>query len=287
MTKQISVLLATRGRTVALSKSIESMVNLAQDPESLEFMFALDRDDDVGKHHFIHKLNPWLDEQKVSYRALTFDPMGYIRLNQYNNKMAAQAQGQWFVIWNDDAIMETQDWDAEILKYQDQFRLLAFHTHNEHPYSIFPILPRKWYELLGYISPHPTQDGWLSQQAYLLDIWERIPVWVTHDRYDLTGNNLDVTFQRRAMLEGKPSDPADFHSVEQINLRHKDCAILATYLRNSLGYDMSFFERVMNGLQDPWEKLAKNDINRQMVQFKNPHQHFANSGQEPTQVNTA
>lgn len=279
MTKHISVLLATRGRTVALSKSIESMVNLAQDPKAIEFLFALDRDDDVGKNHFVYKLKPWLDEHAVSYKALTFEPMGYIRLNQYNNKMASQAQGHWFVIWNDDAIMETQGWDAEIARYDDKFRLLAFHTHNDHPYSIFPILPRKWYELLGYISPHPTQDGWLSQQAYMLDIWERIPVWVTHDRYDLTGNNLDLTFQRRAMLEGKPSDPLDFHSVEQINLRHRDCAILATYLRNNLQYDMTFFERVMNGQQDPWEKLAKNDVNRQMVQFKNPHQHF---GDQPT-----
>jgi hypothetical protein len=262
------------------------MVNLAKDPQSIEFLFALDRDDDVGKNHFIHKLKPWLDERAVSYKALMFEPMGYIRLNQYNNKMASQAQGDWFVIWNDDAIMETQDWDAEIGRFDGLFRLLAFHTHNDHPYSIFPILPRKWYELLGYISPHPTQDGWLSQQAYMLDIWERIPVWVTHDRYDLTGNNLDVTFQRRAMLEGKPSDPLDFHSVEQINLRHRDCAVLATYLRNSLGYDMTFFERVMNGQQDPWEKLAKNDVNRQMVQFKNPHQHFNSQPTSQDKVNT-
>jgi hypothetical protein len=29
--------------------------------------------------------------------------------------------------------------------------------------------------------------------------------------------------------------------------------------------------------QDPWEKLAKNDVNKQMVQFANPHTHFNDS----------
>jgi hypothetical protein len=54
------------------------------------------------------------------------------------------------------------------------------------------------------ISPHSVQDGWLSQQAYMLDIWERIPVWVLHDRADITGNNNDATFRERASLEGRP-----------------------------------------------------------------------------------
>jgi hypothetical protein len=275
--KDISVLLATRGRTETLSRSLASLVNLADDVNRIELLLALDRDDDVGRHHFQHHVRAWLDDRGITYSAMLFEPLGYIRLNQYNNKMAARAQGHWFVIWNDDAVMETPGWDTVIMQHRDLFRLLAFHTHNDHPYSIFPILPRVWYDLLGYISPHPTQDGWLSQQAYMLDIWQRIPVWVKHDRYDLTGNNNDPTFQRRAMLEGKPSDPLDFHSVEQIELRHRDCARLATYLRNTLGYDMTFFERVMSGQQDPWEKLAQNDVNRQMVQFANPHTHFAKS----------
>jgi hypothetical protein len=271
----ISLLLATRGRTAALDRSVHSIFEKAAAPNRIQMLFAFDRDDTVGLGHWQQELQPWLDQKGYHYTAMKFDPMGYIRLHIYNNKMANHAKGEWFVIWNDDAIMETQDWDREILKYQGNFKLLAFHTHNDHPYSIFPILPRKWYELLGYISPHPTQDGWLSQQAYMLDIWQRIPVWVTHDRYDLTGNNLDTTFKERAMLEGNPGDPLDFHSVQQMDLRHRDCAKLATYMRNSLGQDMSFFENVFKGKQDPWEKLAKNDVNKQMVQFENPHKHFA------------
>lgn len=270
----ISLLLATRGRTDALGRSIRSLFELADNPHRLEILFAFDRDDEVGKTYFSQELQPWLDQHRYHYTAMLFDPLGYIRLHLYNNKMAEKARAPWLVIWNDDAVMQTQSWDTEIVKYSGSFRLLAFHTHNDHPYSIFPIVPRKWYELLGYISPHPTQDGWLSQQAYMLDIWQRIPVHVLHDRHDLTGNNGDETYKNRAMLEGKPNDPSDFHSVEQMELRHKDCAKLAAYMHNDLGMDLTFFNNVFNGTQDPWEKLAKNDVNRQMVQFDNPHTHF-------------
>jgi hypothetical protein len=169
--------------------------------------------------------------------------------------------------------METGGWDQEIMTHDGEFKLLAFHTHNDHPYSIFPIVPRKWLDLLGYLSPHQISDAWLSQQAYMLNIWERIPVDVLHDRHDLTGNNGDETFQNRPMLEGNPSSPVDFHSMTQMDLRHRDCYKIATYLRTQ-GCDLSFFDRVFLGEQDPWEHLAKNDVNKQMVQFKNPHTHF-------------
>jgi hypothetical protein len=273
----IELLLATRGRTSALLTSVKSVFELADNPSRCKLFFAFDRDDTVGQEFFKQEIQPWLDQNQYPYTAMLFDPMGYACLNVYNNKMASFGSAPWLVIWNDDAIMQTQGWDTEILKYRNEFKLLAFHTHNDHPYSIFPILPRKWFDLLGYMSPHQAQDAWLSQQAYMLDIFERIPVWVEHDRYDLTGNNGDDTFKNRVMHEGNPENPLDFHSVQQMALRHKDCTKLAAYLKNVCNQDMTFFENVFTGKQDPWEKLAANDVNSQMVQFANPHTHFAKS----------
>ena len=270
----IAILLATRGRTNSLGRSIRSMIEMADNPDRLQLMFAFDNDDEVGTTYFKQELQPWLEEKEISFFAVKFERQGYHRLHVYNNKMVEYTNSHWLMIWNDDAVMETQGWDTEIMKYQDQFKLLAVHTHRDHPYSIFPILPRKWYDLLGYISPHSVQDGWLSQQAYMLDIWERIPVWVLHDRADITGNNNDATFRERASLEGRPFDEADFHSRTQIDLRHKDCEKLAVYMQ-SRGISVEFFANIFRGTQDPWEKLAQNDINKQMVQFDNPHKHFA------------
>jgi hypothetical protein len=271
----IAILLATRGRTVSLGRSIQTLVGLADNIKRVQLMFAFDNDDDVGFGYFNSDLKPWLDEQGVAYTAMRFQRMGYVNLHKYNNAMAKQTDARWLVIWNDDAVMQSQGWDTTIMSYEGQFKLLSFKTHNMHPYSIFPIVPRKWYDILGYISPHPTQDGWVSQQAYMLDIYQRIDVDVLHDRFDLTGNNNDDIFANRPMLEGKPSDPNDFHSVQQIDLRHRDCFKLAAHM-NSIGVGTEFFENIWKGTQDPWQRLAENDINSQMVQFESPHKHFLN-----------
>lgn len=266
----IAVLLPTRGRDGMLERSIKSLVELCNEPDKLQLMFGFDTDDEVGASYFVETIQPWLDQRDITYTALLFEPMGYIRLNEYVNELARQSDAHWLVFWNDDAVMQTKGWDSVIMSYAGQFKLLAFHTHNDHPYSIFPIVPRKWLDLLGYLSPHQISDAWLSQQAYFLDIWERIPVHVLHDRHDLTGNNNDSTFQNRPMLEGDPYNPKDFHSMEQSQIRHADAVKIAQYLKNELNQDISFFENIFAGKQDPWEKLKANDVNNQMKQFKLP-----------------
>lgn len=266
----IAILLPTRGRDGMLERSVKSVIELADDPSRVQIMFGFDSDDTVGTTYFIEQLQPWLDLNDVAYTAMTFEPMGYIRLNEYVNELARNSDARWLVFWNDDAVMETQGWDTTIMSHEGEFKLLAFHTHRDHPYSIFPIAPRKWLDLLGYLSPHQISDAWLSQQAYMLDIWERIPVNVLHDRHDLTGNNNDETFNNRPMLEGNPADPRDFHSLNQSNIRHGDAAKIAYYLKTERGQDVSFFENIWTGKQDPWQKLKINDVNNQMVQFKNP-----------------
>ena len=267
----IAILLPTRGRAEMLERSVKSVIDLAANASRVQIMFGFDNDDSIGTTHFEKALQPWLDQQGVNYTAMSFAPMGYIRLNEYVNELARNSDANWLVFWNDDAVMQTQNWDQEITKHTGEFKLLAFHTHNDHPYSIFPIVPRKWLDLLGYLSPHQISDAWLSQQAYMLDIWQRIKVDVLHDRHDLTGNNNDQTFQNRPMLENNPTDSRDFHSIQQLDLRHQDCAKIAAYLQNTCGKDMSFFVNIFNGSQNPWQRLIENDIHKQMKQFKNPH----------------
>ena len=267
---KISILLPTRGRTKTLQRSLESLITRANHINDLELRLGFDDDDNESLDYFSTVLQPWLDSTNIDYTAMLFKPMGYGRLNEYVNGLAANTNSDWFFFWNDDAVMQTQGWDSVIVGYTGQFKLLSFCTHNMHPYSIFPIVPRTWYDLLGYISPHPTQDGWVSQQAYMLDIYQRIDVDVLHDRFDLTGNNNDDIFNNRPMLEGKPNDPRDFHSKEMIDLRHVDCAKLAAHMRRQ-GISTEFFENIFKGTQDPWQRLAENDINSQMVQFANPH----------------
>ena len=264
----IAVLLPTRGRTDALSRSVIGLVNRAVMLDKIQLMFAFDNDDEVGKTHFAEHLQPWLDAKGVDYTAMEFEPLGYGRLNEYINALARESSADWLFFWNDDAIMDSSGWDKIIASHTGEFKLLAVHTHKDHPYSIFPIVPKAWLDTLGYLSPHPLTDAWLSQVAYKLDIWERIPVHVTHDRHDLTGNNEDETFKARNMsqLEGNPNNPKDFHNPQWITLRINETEKLGQWMQ-SQGLDTSWWENIKTGKQDPWVKLKANDVNDQMKQF--------------------
>jgi len=264
---KIAILLPTRGRTEALTRSLIGLLEKADDLESIQVLLGMDTDDVVGIAHFQQELQPQLDRLGVDYTAMTFEPMGYSQLHDYVNTLARNSSADWMFFWNDDAVMETAGWDTEIVRHTGEFKLLAVHTHNDHPYSIFPIVPRAWLDIIGHLSLHSMNDAWLSQNAYCVDIWKRIEVNVLHDRADLTGNNLDSTYKQRELLEGNPSNPRDFHHPAQTQLRMQECDKLHAYLK-SIGQATDWWETVLSGKQDPWQKLRENDPHGQMRQFK-------------------
>jgi hypothetical protein len=257
---RISILLPTRGRDRALGTSISSLIDLCDDIDNIEFRLGFDHDDTVGKEYFTEHVQPMLEQREIAYTALEFDRLGYERLNVYYNHLASGADSDWLFVWNDDAIMETQGWDTRIREHDGRFCLLRVQTHRSHPYSIFPIYPKQWYDLFGFCSRHQMIDAELSQVAYMLDIMENVEIEVTHDRADLTGNNLDDTQKKKRTLEGNPQDPRDFHNRDMVNQRLLDCETVARYLEKQ-GKDISFWHEVKTGQRDPWIKLRKNDVN--------------------------
>jgi hypothetical protein len=261
-----AILLPTRGRTDSLTRSVTSIVELASRPDQLEFLFGLDDDDTVGLDHFAKVIQPWLDDRDITYQALQFESMGYTGLNRYYNALAKLACSDWLFVWNDDAVMDSKSWDQVIRKYDGQFKILKVHTHNEHPYSIFPIVPREWVDLLGVLSRHQMIDAEISQNAYMLDVMQIVDITVTHEQSELTGKH-DSTSQQKYRFEGNPNDPRDFHFKQIVDTRFNDCRVLATHMK-SQNMDTTFFENIWTQQQDPWEKLKNNDINCQMFQFK-------------------
>lgn len=261
----VAVCIPTRGRTVALATSIMSMVNRATRPDRIQVIVAFDQDDYVGVSYFNEKIKGWLLEKDVSHTVLITPRYGYIQLNHYVNLMAKVSEAHWVIFWNDDAIMDTDGWDREIAKYNDKFRILAFNAHNEHPYSIFPIVPHMWVRVLGHVARHQQTDHEVSHMAYLLDIFERIPVYVTHDRADLTGNNDDETYANRPYATNDPKDIDSFYHITYTKARHQDLDRLSEYMKY-IGMDTSWWETTKAGTnKDPFKKLADNDTNFQTV----------------------
>lgn len=195
----VSILLPTRNRISLVERSITSMLSNSKDPGRVEIVIAYDDDDLASNEYF--KSAKWHDLIKsfdASEQIIVCSPQGYHGLHHYYTAMAKQAQGQWFMIWNDDAVMLTAEWDQHVENNKDFVGMLHMTTENFKPtLTLFPLIPRVWLDLFGEVSQHQLNDSWVQDICHKADAVQEIPVMVFHDRYDVTGNNLDETYQQR------------------------------------------------------------------------------------------
>lgn len=261
--KNISILLPTRGRPEVALKSMQGLVELADNPEEIEFLVAIDDDDDASAEYFTEYLVPWFDQTGVDCTVYQLPRWGYLQLHRYNNFLGAQCKGAWIVFWNDDAVMQSSGWDTDIMANTGQFAIQAFDTHNKHPYSIFPIIPRDWLILFEKLSAHQQTDAWVSQIAWMADCMIRLNTKVLHDRADLTGNNQDGTYQSREYRESNINDPLDINHVDNMNLKQHWTAKVV-WMRKLLRQDTGWWDRAIAGEVDPWEKMLAYDVNNHM-----------------------
>lgn len=272
----ISVILPTRHRIEPCIKSVMTMVETAQNPGKVEFILIWDDDDLATAQTTMDKLAPKLKDAGVNrFSAHTIPRMGYERLNEYVTWGGKQSVGQWIVFWNDDAVMKTFNWDTEIRKWDGKFRILRMKEQTEHPYSIFPVVPRDWLTVLGHLSYHASSDAHISQMAYMLDIMQNIDVTTSHERYDITGDNNDEVYQTRPKLEGNPENPTDLNSDETTTVRYTECSRLWRFMKatgqTQTGWNDKWFVDVLQGKVDTWEKLKQNDPNGLTTQGGKAH----------------
>ena len=103
----ISVLLPTRGRRELLKKSVQTLVEKANQKNKLEIIFGIDEDDEGIQDYIKDEMAPYFNKHKVEARANVFKPLGYENLHIYVNTLAGSATGEWLFFWKDDCIMES------------------------------------------------------------------------------------------------------------------------------------------------------------------------------------
>lgn len=260
--KRISVLIPTRGRAKLVHQSIQSLIDRASNNHEIEYLLAIDNDDKETVVYFEKEMFASFNAQKIYCHVHAMERYGYKNLHKYINFLATQSQGNWILVWNDDCIMQSQNWDLEIEQYNGQFKLLKFQdNHNHHPFALFPVIPRAWLELFGQISPHAEFDAWLSHICYAVDCVQKIKTTVYHDRADLTGNNNDPTYNER-------SKPDSFWTRTLITQRWQQMHKLAQYL-NDQDQDTSHWQwlksnNLLNNMQTLYKKMLENDPNEQI-----------------------
>jgi Glycosyl transferase family 2 len=178
-----SALLPSRNRPDLLRRSIRSLFLMADRPVQIEVLVAADPDDPFT----------WAvaEEERASLYVAP-ERWGYQNLHMYFNMLAEHAQGDWLMLWNDDATMQTAGWDQEM--NHKSIGILALHGNHE-PFNAFPAVHRLLYEAMGHFSLSNHNDSWLHDVALGAGCLIDTRIHVYHDRYDLTGNNRDEIYQ--------------------------------------------------------------------------------------------
>src|SRR3954471_7475372 len=105
---RISVLLPSRGRPVSLVRSIGSLVTNSSDLHRVQMLVGWDDDDpDTAA---AARESTALDIITVRFP----ERFGYYQLHRYVNALAERANGDWLLLWNDDATLATLGWDSVI-----------------------------------------------------------------------------------------------------------------------------------------------------------------------------
>ena len=216
---KISILLPTRKRTQTLIKSISSILTSCADSSNIEILIAYDEDDDESKDFFSTVWADFIAQSNATSRVFESQRHGYLKLYKYVNFLAAQASGDWLMFWNDDAIMLSENWDQKILENENWFGLLRMPCANmNHPFALFPIIPKDWLNLFGQVSPVNHSDWWIYHVTLPMNRIKNIDALVFHDRADVTGNNNDLTYKEQSYgADGKdPSNPEDYSHPDRI-----------------------------------------------------------------------
>jgi len=216
---KISIILPTRKRTELLVKSISSLLANAADTSNIEILIAYDSDDDESKTFFQQVWADFIAQSSATTRIFEVERFGYLNLNKYVNLLGENASGDWIMFWNDDAYMLTENWDELVIKETGWFGLVRIPCSNmNHPFALFPIIPRSWIDVFGTISPVAHSDWWIYHVAKNAERIKDINALVYHDRADVTGNNNDITFQERSYdADGKnPNNPNDYTHPDRL-----------------------------------------------------------------------
>jgi len=187
----------------------------AADSATVEILLGIDSDDQATLDE--------LPKLPTNVRAVILPPQGYkIALIEYYSKLARIATSDWLLVWNDDALMQTEGWDEIISALPP----CIGNPHQVQDYlNAFPIVPRKWVEVVGHFGLNTHVDTWWQLIGTWTGTQRTVPVHIFHDRADFTGNNADTTYAEREY------DIPNFYSPDAQALIARDAAVLRRWLK--------------------------------------------------------
>lgn len=202
--KKVSVLFPTRNRYEMFVKSISSLIENCNNVNNIEILLGVDYDD----VETTEKISKFISDKNY-IKLYYYERQRYRGLHHYINDLVKKTTDGSLMLWNDDAIMTSINWDTEILNlHDDNFIVINPKVINMEQYSrndtiLFPIIPKKWIEITESWSPTPGLDSWIDVLSKKLGITQSTGnISILHDRFDISGNNRDKTYDEgRADLQ--------------------------------------------------------------------------------------
>jgi glycosyl transferase/beta-hydroxylase protein BlmF len=230
----ISLLCPTRERVSNVRHFIENIEKTALHPERVELLFYIDTDD-PQKASYESLLREYTDARPghVHCQVVIADQLP--NLPHAWNVLAERATGDLLMLANDDLLFIDFAWDMQLDHVADEFPdgivCLYFDggqfkkpERPDVPMGDFPIITRRWYELLGEFTAS-FFEFWASE-LWIMDIARRagrlhpVPgVFLDHLHYDQYKSPYDRTYQRpRATRQKSTRDWAIYHRTADMRI---------------------------------------------------------------------
>lgn len=190
---KISLLLPTRGRKALLARLFDSLYQTTSDLSRIEVVLCVDDDD-------------------IETLEMGFDPVFHVKkvigpratMGAYNTKCLENASGDIVILFNDDIVVRTPQWDQAIVDYDAQHKdkiYLAYvnDLFKKKKVGSFPVLSRKACDVLSDPFPSPYKGEHIDY--HLFDIFKRLSM----KGYDRIHYFENVIFEHMHFSQGKAS----------------------------------------------------------------------------------
>lgn len=171
----LSLLCPSRQRPSSAVRLVESVERTTSLPHLLEILFYIDSDDPTIEQYDEQLTGRSHPLDNVSVELVIGPPMS---VSKSWNELASRANGDVFLMANDDQVYVTPLWDVrlnqEIAKFPDDIYCIYFDDGiwSAGNHCAFPIVSKKWVDALGYFTPGVFL--FFYNDTWIFDIAKRI-----------------------------------------------------------------------------------------------------------------
>lgn len=205
MEKIISLLCPTRERPNRISEMLESIIQTVENPQNVEIFFYIDSDDPT-KDEYSQTISHTLKKYPIKFKRCQLHIGPPISISQSWNVLAKLCTGDILMMANDDLVYATKAWDnliiEETLKHPDE--IYCMWCNDLSPLSTqcaFPIVSRKWVNILGYFTPGIFQfrcnDTWIYNLGKIINrLHYNAHIIIEHRHVVYDQSKADATYER-------------------------------------------------------------------------------------------